>query len=233
MISFMFKFLIDFLEDTVMVSACFALRLASFFLLFSIGSYIYYADIYFSLSILVLGCIFLLLSYFFYIKNINASRDMLLSKLEKKGRKALGIDDSVEAFRLYNKESSCQLPKEPANAKEFLVSILFIDKTHITIYQKCTKSHIYKIVKEKDGKFKQKEVAKCGENLEYYYSYIQAIKFSTGKITITLNSTENVEIPTHKTPGQKAVNKIRKKLREVEKNWKEHSRGSYQHYNIN
>jgi hypothetical protein len=224
---------VDTLEDIVMFSACFMINIGSMVFIATVVSYVYYADGYFTVGIFILGYLFLLLSYLFYIKNINVSRDILLGKLEKKGRKELNLGDDVEALRLFRKESSCQLPAYPANAKEFSVAILFIGKNQLTIYRKCPKSNIYKIEKKKaPGKLKAQEVAACGESDEYYYSYIQSARFDGKKVIITLNSGEKEEIPVAKGPGKKAVNKIRAKLRAVEKNWKEHSRGSHQHYNI-
>jgi hypothetical protein len=219
--------LTDFLEDTVMVSACFFRRIASLIVLSTIVSYLYYADALFSSAILILGFLYLFLSYKFYIKNISASRDVLLDILEKKGRKELQIDDETESIKLFSKVSSCELPAHPANAKEFTVSILYLGKEQLTIYSSCPKSHIYKIHKKKaPGTIKAKAVQACAESREYYYSYIQSVHFKKDIILI-LNSGEEIPIPAAKGPAKKTVVKIRKFLRQTEKNWVDHSRGSH------
>ena len=223
----------DFLEDMVMVSACFFGRLTSLIIVATVASYIYYADILFTVSILTLGFLYLILSYKFYIKNINASRDVLLATLEKKGRKELQIEDSAESIKLFSKVSSCELPPEPANAKEFSLCILYLGKEQLTIYTNCPKSHIYKIHKKKEvGKFKKpKPVEACAESREYYYSYIQSVHFKKDIILI-LNSGEEIPIPAGKKPAKKAVVQIRKHLRKTEKDWVSHARGSHKvkHY---
>ena len=223
----------DFLEDMVMVSACFFKKIASLIVVATIGSYLYYADLLFSVSILTLGFLYLFLSYIFYIKNINASRDVLLATLEKKGRKELQIEDSAESIKLFSKVSLCELPEAPANAKEFSLSILYLGKEQLTIYTNCPKSHIYKIHKKKEvGKFKKpKPVEACAESREYYYSYIQSVHFKKDIILI-LNSGEEIPIPAGKKPAKKAVVQIRKHLRKTEKDWVSHARGSHKvkHY---
>ncbi len=222
----------DFLEDMVMISACFFGRITSLIVIATVGSYLYYADLLFTVSIPILGFLYLFLSYKFYIKNINASRDVLLDILEKKGRKELQIDDSAQSIKLFSKVSSCELPAEPANAKEFKVSILYLGSEQLTIYSNCPKSHIYKIYKKKPGKFKKaKPVEACAENREYYYSYIQSVHFKKD-IVLILNSGEEITIPAGKAPAKKAVLQIRKHLRKTEKDWVDHARGSHkvEHY---
>jgi hypothetical protein len=224
------KLLVDFAEDTVMVSACYIKAIFSILLPVTIASYLIFADGIFTISIFFLGVLYLYLSYKFYIKNINESRDILLGKLEKKGRKELEIDKDAEAFRVFNKVSSCQLPAQPANAKEFYVCIVYLGKEHLTIYRKCPKSHIFKIEKKKPPgkKFaRPKEVAACGESVEYYYSYIQAANFDGKNVIIELNSGATEVIPAAKGPGKKLVNKVRHKLRVAEKYWNDHARGNF------
>ena len=229
----------DFLEDTVMVSACFMKRIGSLITLFTIGSYLYYADFLFSFTVLVLGMIYLTLSYKFYLKNINSSRDVLLDIIVKKGMKELEIEKDAEVIKLFNKDSTCEVPHPITNAKEFTLTILFLGKEHLTIYTGCPKSHIYKIHKKKPaGKkiAKKKPIEVCTESQEYYYSYIQTSYFKKG-IVIVLNSDKEIVIPAGKGPAKKAVVKIRKRLRRTEQNWVEnahsgHARGSHKikHY---
>ncbi len=217
----------DFLEDTVMFSACFAKNIAIFLLFFAFFSYIFYYDGQFTFTILALGAIYLFICYKFYIKSINVSRDILLEKLEKSGRKELNIDKDTKVIRLFNKSSSCFLPAEPANAKEFTLTILFLGKNHLSIYASCPKSHIFKIHKKrKTKKAKLKPVESCGESQEYYYSYIQSVEFK-GDIIITLNSGEKVVLKTAKAPGKEFVNELRKILRKTENSWVGHSRGNH------
>ena len=221
------NYILHTLEDIVMVSACFLKIIALMLVISSIIFYIYYVDGLFSISIIVLGFFFLGFSYMFYIKSINTSRDVLLNILEKKGRKELQIDEDIEAIRLFKKVSSCSLPDEPANAKEFQLTILYLGKDQLTIYTSCPKSHIFKIHKKKvPGKMKTAPVEACGESREYYYSYIQSIEFK-GDITITLNSGHKEVLKAAKAPAKATVNKIRKILRKTESNWIEHSRGSH------
>ncbi len=204
----------DFLEDMVMFSACFLKNIAIFLIFLAFFSYVFYYDGLFTFTILVLGAIYLYLSYIFYLKSINVSRDILLEKLEKSGRKELNIDQDAKAIRLFNKSSSCFLPAEPANAKEFTLAILFLGKNHLSIYKSCPKSHIYKIHKKKASKkAKPKAVESCGESQEYYYSYMQSVEFK-GDIVITLNSGEKIELKTAKGPGKTFVNELRKILRD-------------------
>lgn len=218
---------LDTAEDVVMISACFFGRVTTLIVLGTVGSYIHYADIPFSIALFLLGFTYLLLSYKFYIKNINASRDVLLSTLEKKGRKELQIDADAESLKLFNKVSSCELPPTPANAKEFELSILYLGQEQLTTYSSCPKSHIYKIHKKKDpGLHRAKPVESCGESREYYYSYIQSVHFKKG-IVLVLNSGEEVLIHAAKKPAKAAVIKIRKLLRKTEKDWVAHSRGSH------
>ncbi|HIP59363.1 MAG TPA: hypothetical protein EYH01_02925 [Campylobacterales bacterium] len=224
--------LIDFREDVVMFSACYLKLFSTIVFLTFITSYIVYADVLFSISIFFLGFLYLALSYFFYVKNINASRDVLLKKLEKKGRKELQIEDSAESIKLSKKTIPCSLPPHPANAKEFELSILYLGHEHLTIYSKCPPSNIYTIHKKKAaGDFKKKPVEACAENREYYYSYIQSVHFKKDIILI-LNSGEEIEIAAGKGPAKKAVLKIRKHLRKTEKDWVDHARGSHKvkHY---
>jgi len=224
------KLLVDFAEDTVMVSACYIKAIFSALIPVTIASYLIFADGIFTVTIFLLGVLYLYISYRFYIKNINESRDVLLGKLEKSGRKELDIDKEAEAFRVFNKVSSCQLPAQPANAKEFYVCIVFLGKEHLTIYRKCPKSHIFKIEKKKPPgkKFaKAKEVAACGESVEYYYSYIQAANFDGKNVLIELNSGFTEVIPAAKGPAKKLLIKIRKKLREAEKHWNDHARANF------
>jgi hypothetical protein len=210
----MLKLLIDTIEDIVMFSACFAINIGTIITMTSIASYLYFVDLYFTAAIFFLGYIYLLICYKFYIKNINESRDVLLDKLEKSGRKALGLEDDVEAIKLFNKDSSCQLPT-PTNAKQFTLSIVYIGKNQITVYQKCPKSHIFKIEKKKKpGKIKASEVAACAENNEYYFTNMLQANYAGGNIVIKLKSKEIIEIPTGKAPGQKVVNRVRQKIRE-------------------
>lgn len=217
----------DFLEDTVMVSACFFGRITTLIVLATVGSYLYYADVLFTASIFILGFLYLILSYKFYIKNINVSRDVLLDILEKKGRKELQIEDSAESIKLFAKVSSCELPAHPANAKEFTVSILYLGKEQLTIYSSCPKSHIYKIHKKRDtGAIKAKAVEACGESREYYYSYIQSVHLKKD-IVLILNSGQEITIPAAKKPAKTSVMKIRKHLRKTEKDWVDHARGSH------
>jgi len=223
------KLLVDFAEDTVMVSACYIKAIFSVLIPVTIFSYIIFADGLFTLAIFVLSLLYLYLSYRFYIKNINESRDVLLDKLEKSGRKELEIDKDTEAFRVFNKVSSCQLPP-PTNAKEFYVCIVFISKEHLTIYRKCPKSHIFKIEKKKPPNkklAKKKPVSACGESVEYYYSYIQAANFDGKNVIIELNSGFQEIIPAAKGPAKKLLIKVRKKLREAEKHWNDHARGNF------
>ena len=223
----MLNFLLDTIEDMVMISACFFGRCTALILLGTIASYLYYADILFSSAIFLLGFTYLILSYKFYIKNINASRDILLQLLDKKGRKELQIDKDAESLKLFNKVSSCELPAHPANAKEFVVSILYLGKEELTIYSNCPKSHIYKIHKKKDpGALKAKAVEACAESREYYYSYIQSVHFKKD-IVLVLNSGEEIAIPAAKKPAKAAVVKIRKLLRKTEKDWVDHARGNH------
>ncbi len=217
----------DFIEDTIMFSACFAKNLAIFLLFLAFFSYVFYYDGVFTFTIVILGVVYLYLSYLFYIKSINVSRDILLEKLEKSGRKELNIDEDAKVIRLFNKSSTCFLPANAnANAKEFTLSILFLGKSHLSIYTSCPKSHIYKIHKKrKTKKAKLKPVESCGESQEYYYSYIQSVEFK-GDIIITLNSGEKVVLKTSKDPGKKFVNELRKILRKTENSWMGHSRGN-------
>jgi hypothetical protein len=225
---------IDFLEDTVMISACFLARITSLIVFFTVGSFLYYADFLFSFSVSVLGLLYLTLSYKFYIKNINSSRDVLLDILAGKGKKELDIEKDADIIKLFNKDSTCEVPNPITNAKEFTLSILYLGKEHLTTYTGCPKSHIYKIHKKKPpGKkyAKAKPVEACTESQEYYYSYIQTVYFKKG-IVIVLNSDKEIFIPAAKGPAKKAVIQIRKKLRETEKNWVEnaqasHARGSH------
>ncbi len=219
----------DFLEDTIMFSACFAKNLAIFLLFLAFFSYVLYYDGLFTFTIVFLGFLYLYLSYLFYIKNINKSRDILLAKLEKNGRKELEIEEDAKAINLFYKSSSCFLPKEPANAKEFTLTILYFGKEHLTIYESCPKSNIYKIHKKKaNKKAKPKPVESCGESQEYYYSYIQSVEFKNkSDIIITINSGEKVVLKAAKAPGKKTVNELRKILRKTENNWAGHSRGSH------
>ncbi len=219
--------LTDFREDIVMGSACFFRRFASLIVLACIGSYLYYADLFFSAAILILGFLYLVLSYKFYVKNINASRDVLLDILEKKGRKELNIEKDAESIKLFNKDSTCELPAHPANAKEFTLTILYLGREHLTIYSSCPKSHIFTIHKKKaPGDFKKKAVEACGESREYYYSYIQSVHFKKD-IIIILNSGQEIPIPAAKKPAKSTVVKIRNLLRKTEHNWVEHSNGSH------
>ena len=170
--------LTDFLEDTIMVSACFFRRIASLIVLSTVVSYMYYADMFFSSAILILGFLYLFLSYKFYVKNINTSRDVLLDILEKKGRKELNIESDAQSIKLFNKDSTCELPAFPANAKEFTLTILYLGREHLTIYSSCPKSHIFTIHKTKSsGEIIKKPVEACAESREYYYSYIQSVHF--------------------------------------------------------
>jgi hypothetical protein len=180
--------------------------------------------------IFILGFLFLALSYLFYIKNINASRDVLLSKLEKKGRKELQIEDSAQSIKLAKKTIKCSLPDHPANAKEFELCILYLGREYLTIYSKCPQSNIYKIHKKRDaGSIKQKAIEACAESQEYYYSYIQSAEYKKD-IVLTLNSGQKVVIHSAKKAAKATVLKIRKHLRKTEQNWVDHSRGS--HYAI-
>ncbi len=207
--------MIDFIEDTVMFCACFLKNIVLIVVVLSFGSYLYHADGSFSIAILLLGLLFLYICYKFYIKSVNSSRDVLLDILEKKGRKELLIEDDAKSFKLFKKVSSCaSLPAEPANAKEFSLTIIYVGKKHLTIYKKCPKSHIYKIYKKKASpKAKAKPVQACAENREYYYSQIQGVHFDKDMI-ISLISGEPLTIEAAKGPAAKAINKIRSILRD-------------------
>ncbi len=218
------------IENLMMRSACFLKRLVLFSILLFILSYILYQDPLFS-TLMILSCIlFLLLSYFFYLSNVTNCRETLFFKIDKKGRKELMIDEDSKALYLYKPVSKCDLPLEPANAKEFALSIIYLADDHLTIYTKCPKAHIYKTIK-KGKTLKERQIIKdnCDKNLEFYYSYIQSVHFdkSSKKIYITLNSGQQEEIECGKTPAKKAVNAIREKLRNSEREWVEHARSSY------
>lgn len=214
----------------MMISACFVKRLILSILLLSLVSYLLYHDLFFSLLFIFFSTLFLLLSYLFYLKNVSANRDRLLFLIDKKGRKELLIDQEVQALYLYRPVSSCNLPAEPANAKEFALSIIYLADDHLTLYTKCPKAHIYKTIK-KGSALKERKIIKdnCDKNLEFYYSYIQSVHFdkSAKKVFLTLNSGQQEEIDCAKTPAKKAVNEIRKRLRNAEREWVDHARSSY------
>jgi hypothetical protein len=158
---------------------------------------------------------------------MNASRDDLLDMLEKKGRDELQIEKSAETIRLFKKGPTCSLFRVTQNAKEYELTILFLGSEHLTIYQGCPNSHIYRVYKRTaPGKVIPKPIKFCTKSFEYYYSYIQEAHYGKD-IVITLNNGKEIALGAAKGPGKSTVIKIRKHLRKTEKNWVDHSRGSH------
>ncbi len=208
------------IEQILLYSACFRKKyLQNIIPIALIVSYIAYGDWIFSIAIGFLIFAYFQISYKFYIKYATHNKDELLKALEKSGRKELEIPDESQAFHLFKKSATCDLPTAPApaiNIKEFEISIVFLGKEHLTLYTKCPKIYIYKLergAKPKKGKAKPKSA--CAENREYYYSNFMGAYYDTTEkvVHIARKSGDPLKIGAEKGPGTKMVNEIRKILR--------------------
>ena len=62
---------------------------------------------------------------------------------------------------------------------EYELAVLYLGAEHLTIYQGCPNSHIYKVYKKiAPGKVIPKPIKACTKSSEYYYSYIQEANYN-------------------------------------------------------
>ena len=203
-------------ETFILYIACYVGRffLFSFLLFLAIVSY-YLND---AIMFLALCWIFLFLAVVYYL---NYSKDRLKdfqNALETKTKKSLAISEDAPCFILTKKGDACNTFFKKMTRRYYDISFIFLDKNFLTIATKCPKFDLLKLERHgRDKRYKVKD--SCSENKEYRYSFIQSVHFNSEKKTLDLVLTSGFveHIPSEKSDADKAIVKIREKLRSTER----------------
>ncbi len=198
-----------FLEDIQLKIGCYWF----YILILSFLLFILLVPQYGSLAVTLFAIIILLvfLGFVYHQHYAKARLHAYTHMLIQAGKKKLLIPDSY-ALLLTKKGKACN--KFLSTRKQYKVNIIYFSDEFITISTKCPHFDLFKLAR---GGMADKWAVKksCAHNKEFYYSYIQSVHFNpeSKKLDIVLTSGNVESIESDKKPAEKAVIKLREKLR--------------------
>ncbi len=167
---------------------------------------------------LILSILLLLIALFYYV-NFSGERLKSYEKmLINKAKKSLKLADDVEALVLSKKGPICNTILKKSTRKEYELSLLFLSDGFLTIATGCPKFHL--CYYERHGRDKKRAIKdSCGTHKEFRYAFIQSVHYNGSEkaLEIILTSGYPEKVSSDKPVADKAIIKIREKLRNSER----------------
>jgi len=167
---------------------------------------------------LLLVSILVAIGVVYYINFSKKRLDNFKDMLSQKAKKSLALPENTVMLTLSKKGAMCNSFLKKKTRKDYELSFVFLTDDYLTIAQKCPKFHLFAY--ERHGRDKKWQIKdSCAQTKEYRYPFIQSVHFDSSDkaLVIVLTSGYEEKIQSDKPDADKAILKIREKLRESER----------------
>ncbi len=205
-----------FFETVQFLMACFAPRI--FMVIMLLFILLASVDGLRAVLFLIFSSLLLIIALIYHVNFASERLKAYEKMLTDKAKKSLNLSDDVEVMILSKKGPICNTILKKKTRKEYELSLLFLSEGFLTIATGCPKFHL--CYYERHGRDKKRAIKdSCGTHKEFRYAFIQSVHYNGGEkaLEIILTSGYPEKVSSDKPVADKAIIKIREKLRSSER----------------